>query len=382
MRILIATVTAGAGHVQAAAALEEAWCTARPQDSVQRLDVLDFTPRFYRKAYLETYLKIVAHAPELYAHVFKRTDNPSLVRKLARFRRTLGNLTAPRFIRQLRKLKPDAVLCTHYLPQEMLGYLHSKTERGAFPFAVSVVTDFEAHALWMEPVINLYCVAAEETKGRLVARGVPPDSIAVTGIPVSARFAQSPDVPAVRRRLGLRDDLPTLLVLGGGFGLGPVADILEQLNKIESTVQVLVVCGRNEELRRELALVDRRQPVHLFGFVINMQDLMAASDLVITKPGGLTSSEALALGKPLFVLNPIPGQEEANSDFLLEHGAAAKANRVEDLPFRLTKLLFSPKLRELAAAAASLGRPNSATEICSQVLSRISVPRARKPAKT
>ena len=132
-----------------------------------------------------------------------------------------------------------------------------------------------------------------------------------------------------------------------------------------------MVCGRNEELRRELAVQERRHPTHVLGFVTNMHELMAVSDLILTKPGGLTSSEALAMGKPMFVLNPIPGQEAANSDFLLEHGAAAKANRVEDLPFRLEKLLTSPKLREMAQATRRLSKSQSASAVCQEVLKRM-----------
>ena len=228
---------------------------------------------------------------------------------------------------------------------------------------VSIITDFEAHALWMEAGVDLYCVAAEETKARLVARGAPGENVAVTGIPISAKFSAEVQKPMVRREMGLRDDLPILLVLSGGFGLGPVAEILAEIDKLQTIVQVLVVCGRNEELRRQLALRQARQPTRVLGFVTNMHELMAIADVVISKPGGLTTSEALAVGKP--------GQEAANSDFLLEHGAAAKANRVEDLPYRLEKLLGSPKLSEMAAAARSLARPDAAVEICRAVIHRL-----------
>src|SRR5260221_1758747 len=129
MRTLIATVTAGAGHVQAAAALEEAWRTLRPKDALQRLDVLSFTPRLYRKVYVDGYVKIVESAPELYAHMFKKTDNPALVKKLTRFRRTVARLTTNKIVTQLRKFKPDAVLCTHYLPLEILADLRSKRKQ-------------------------------------------------------------------------------------------------------------------------------------------------------------------------------------------------------------------------------------------------------------
>jgi processive 1,2-diacylglycerol beta-glucosyltransferase len=274
-----------------------------------------------------------------------------------------------RFIRYLKQFKPDVVLCTHYLPVEILGKAREKWE-GTPPLAVCVVTDFEAHALWMGEAVDFYCVAAEETKARLVARGASPENVIPTGIPIAGKFSNAPDALAVRKRYGLRDDLPTLLVLGGGFGMGPVAEILGELNKVAHTFQTLVVAGRNEELRRELAVLDHKHPTHVLGFVTNMHELMAVADLIITKPGGLTSSEALAMGKPLFILNPIPGQEAANSDFLLERGAAAKVNRVEDLPYRLGQLLGSKKLLEMGRAAEALGRPSAALEICREVLRR------------
>ncbi|MCI0536963.1 MAG: hypothetical protein L0Z50_17245 [Verrucomicrobiales bacterium] len=372
MRILIATVTAGAGHVQAAAALEEAWRASRPQDTLRRLDVLEFTPKLYRRVYIEGYVKLVEHAPDLWAHFFKKTDNPTLARKLTRSRRMLAKVTAGKFVLELKRFRPEAVLCTHFMPLEIMGELKAtQANASQSAFTVSIVTDFEAHALWMEPSVDLYCVAAEETKARLVARGVPSESVVVTGIPIAARFSQPVDAAAVRKRMGLRDDLPILLVLGGGFGLGPVADILDELNKLSSAIQVIVVCGKNEALRRELAVKDHRHPAHILGFVTNMHELMSTAELIISKPGGLTTSEALALGKPLFILNPIPGQEAANSDFLLGHGAAAKANRVEDLPFCLEKLLGAEKLREMSWKARSLGKPDSAAAVCREVLARL-----------
>ena len=152
--------------------------------------------------------------------------------------------------------------------------------------------------------------------------------------------------------------------------MGPVAEILSELDKVPRSFQTLVVTGRNQDLRRELAAVDRKHPTHVLGYASNMNELMAVADLIISKPGGLTSSEALALGKPLFILNPIPGQEAANSDFLLERGAAAKANRVEDLPYRLEQLLGTRKLSDMARAARTLGRPSAARDICNEVARR------------
>src|SRR6266571_2055216 len=368
MRILIATVTAGAGHLQAAAALEEAWRAARPEDVVENVDLLDYVSRLQRKVYVQGYVKLVEHAPELWGMVFKKTDNPALLRKVARFRRGFAERTNKKFVKHLKAFKPDAVVCTHYLPVEIMAHLERK---GFNPMTVCVVTDFEAHALWMEQAVDLYCVAAEETKASLVARGAKAENLVVTGNPIAPKFSGLPNPRAVRKNYGLRDDLPDLLVLGGGFGMGPVARILSALDRIERDCQILVVAGRNEKLRRDLACGNYRHPTRVLGFVSNMHELMAVADLIVTKPGGLTSSEALAMGRPLLILDPIPGQEAANSDFLLEHGMAVKVNRAEDLPYRIEQLLGSKKLAEMAKAAKALGRPKAARAICEEVVHRL-----------
>ena len=370
MRILIATVTAGAGHNAAAAALDETWRALRPDDVVDRVDLSKYFSRLHKKIYVDGYVQFVEHAPELWGMFFSKTDNPTFVRRLNKWARAFPSPSRKKFEKHLRDFQPDAVLCTHFLPNELLGMLRKK-EKGFPPFIGTVVTDFEAHALWMDASVDMYCVAADETKARLVARGVAAESIVVTGIPISTKFSSKPDAKAVRKAYGLRDDLPTLLVLGGGFGMGPVAEILSELNNAPGQFQTLVVAGRNEKLRSKLATQDHKHPTHVLGFSSNMHELMAIADLIITKPGGLTTSEALAMGKPLFILNPIPGQEAANSDFLLERGAAAKANRVEDLPFRIGQLIGSKKLSEMAKAAKQLGRPHAAKSICEEVLKRI-----------
>jgi processive 1,2-diacylglycerol beta-glucosyltransferase len=365
MRVLIATLTAGGGHLAAASALDEAWRATRPHDVVERVDLLKFFSPLHRKLHEDGYVKLVERAPDLWGMVFKSTDTLKVTRRLNRLKRAIPSNSRLKFARYVRQFKPDLVLCTHYLPLEMLGQLRKKKKHdGAHPLVVSIVTDFEAHALWMDTVVDFYCVAAEETRVRLVARGASAEDVIATGIPISTKFSAKPDGKIVRRKCGLRDDLPVLLVLGGGFGMGPVEKILTELDKVTRPLQIVVVTGRNEALRRDLAAQDWKHPTRVLGFASNMHELMAVADLVITKPGGLTSSEALAMGKPLFILNPIPGQEAANSDFLLERGAAAKANRVEDLPYRIEQLLGSKKLSAMARAAKGLGRPGAAADIC------------------
>jgi processive 1,2-diacylglycerol beta-glucosyltransferase len=374
MRILIATATAGAGHLAAAAALEEAWRSLRPDDVVKKLDLVEFFSPLHRKIHADGYVKLVEHAPELWGMLFGKTDNPRIARRLNELKRAFPSRSRSRFARFVRECAPDAVVCTHYVALDTLGDMRRKTKGKAArhePLVASIVTDFEAHALWMAPCVDLYCVAAEETKARLVARGAKPDEVVVTGIPIGAKFLNKTVPREVRKTIGLRDDQPVILVLGGGFGMGPVAEILAELDKVQVPFQTLVVTGRNEELRRALSTCDRKHPTHVLGFASNMNELMTVSDLIITKPGGLTTSEALAVGKPLLIVNPIPGQEAANSDFLLERGAAAKVNRVEDLPYRVGQLFATNKLSQMARSAKALGRPRAAEDICEEIAKRL-----------
>lgn len=370
MRILIATATAGGGHLAAAAAVEEAWRNLRPADALEKLDLVQFFSPLHRRIHADGYEKMVEHAPELWGMLFSKTDDPKVVARLNRLRRVFTPTSSLKLEKHVKRSKPDVIICTHYSPLEVLARL--KRGPGApAPYVVSVVTDFEAHALWMSDCVDLYCVAAEATCARLVARGAAPANVAVTGIPISARFAQPVEPREICQRLGLRDDQPVVLLLGGGFGWGPISETLAELDKIEARFQTLVVCGRNQELRREVAAQDRRHPTHVLGFVSNMNELMVVSDMVITKFGGLTTSEALASGLPMVVINPIPGQEAANSDFLLQAGAAIKVNRIEEMSHRLGQLLGGKKLAAMSKAARAVGRPTSARNVCEAVLQRI-----------
>jgi len=175
---------------------------------VERVDVLNFVLKLYRKIYSQGYVRLVERAPELYALLFKKTDNPKLLQKWLRVRRGFTRRTTRKFIAHLKEFQPDAVVCPHFLPLEVLGCVKT---RGFNPLTVCIVTDFEAHALWMDSSVDLYCVAAEETKARLVARGVSEENIFVSGIPVAEKFSAPLDKAAILKHLGLRDDLPTLL---------------------------------------------------------------------------------------------------------------------------------------------------------------------------
>jgi len=381
MKVLITTATAGGSHLAAASAIEDAWRTRRTDDTVEKLDLVQFFSPLHRKIHADGYETLVEHAPEIWGMLFSKTDDPRVVARLNRLSRVFTPTSSLKLERHIKRTQPEVIICTHYGPIEVLGRMarkarektaHRSGRQPGPPLIVSVVTDFEAHALWMGECVGLYCVAAEAACARIVARGALPGNIAVTGIPIANKFALPVEPRAVRARLGLRDDQPVVLLLGGGFGWGPIAETLAELDKIETRFQTVVVCGRNAELRRNVAAQDRKHPTHVLGFVSNMNELMAVSDLLITKPGGLTTSEALASGLPMVVINPIPGQEAANSDFLLQSGAAIKVNRIEEMSHRVGQLLGSKKLSAMRKAARAVGKPTAAQNVCDEILRRIS----------
>lgn len=370
MRVVIATATAGAGHLQAAAALREAWQKLRPGDSVHMVDVLDFMPAFCKRLYADGYLKIIARAPHFLAYAFKRSDNIDLLRKLNRFRRILSDLTERRFIRYLQHARPDILLCPHFLPIQILNDLKDKLSIPR-PFVACVVTDFSAHAFWIEPGVDLFCVAAGETKKSLLRRGVSKNKIAVTGIPVGSGFRMHSNKASIKKKFGIDKRIPVILLLSGGFGVGPVENVLKFLDRMPDSMYVVVVTGKNNALRRELESRSWLHRIRILGYVRNMNELMAVSSVIITKPGGLTVSEALASGKPMLLLPPIPGQEIPNSKYLVKHGAAIQIKKLKRLPVQLRFLLKKNTLHSMTCAAKALGQPEAARSICQKVLSRV-----------
>jgi len=268
----------------------------------------------------------------------------------------------------VKEYDPDAVICTHYLPAEIIA---PRRRKGKLRSSVHVVmTDFDIHTMWIQQGVDHYYVAIEEMEHALRMKGVAA-RISVTGIPIGPEFAKKyPDRGVMRERLGLRVEPPTVLVSAGGFGMVRVDETVATLAEATGDVQILAVAGRNEKLRKALEAVaaSRKRRIVPFGFVTNMNELMAASDFAVAKSGGLTSSECLAMGLPMVIWNPIRGQEERNADYLLESGAALRANSPAHLVFKVTKLLTDERLlARMKAAARRIAKPDAAYTIASEV---------------
>jgi processive 1,2-diacylglycerol beta-glucosyltransferase len=369
-RVLVLSASAGAGHLRAAEAIEKAIRLRGFASEVQHLDVLKYTNQVFRHFYSKAYLDLVNKAPEVLGWLYDYLDDP---KKNDPIRLAFDRLNANPFIRYLRRYQPDVAICTHFLPSGIISSL--KGEGKVQVLNSVVVTDFDVHAMWLCRHAEQYFVALEETKVHLKALGVPEPLVTVSGIPIDPIFAESLDRRAMRRKHGLEEDRFTILVSAGGFGVGPVGHLMEALARLSHPARVVAVCGRNEALKKELSETVKTFPKRsavsftLLGFTTEMDELMTAADLFVGKPGGLTTSEALAKGLPMVVINPIPGQEERNSDHLLEEGVAIRCNNLPALAFKIDALLDTPgKLARMAENARALGKPKAAFAVVDRLV--------------
>jgi processive 1,2-diacylglycerol beta-glucosyltransferase len=357
--ILVLSAAAGAGHVSAAEALV-AELQGRGEPAHHE-EVLRLTNPLFKRLYADLYLELVNRQPELLGWLYDALDKPwqQQKRRLALDRLNTGPLK-----RLLRSHPPRLALCTHFLPAEIL--LHLRRKDGLQTPLGIVVTALDAHALWLYQGVDWYFVAREETRQHLVRLGIPAATIHVTGIPVHPSFAVPKPRAEARRALGLDPDRTTMLVVAGGFGVGPVETIVRETRAVRGPVQVVVVCGKNARLEKRLRALPAGDgaPLHVVGFTRDMATWMAAADLFVGKAGGLSSSEALARGLVLVIVNPIPGQEERNADHYLEEGVAIRCNTLATLSWKISALLEdATRLERMRKNVRRLATPDAAARI-------------------
>jgi processive 1,2-diacylglycerol beta-glucosyltransferase len=372
-RVLLLSVSAGAGHVRAAQALEAAVSSLAAEGhdvEARHLDVMDYVPASFRRIYADFYLRLITRHPQLWGMLYRITDDTHPDALTQRMRRTIERLHTRRLRAAIAHFAPHAIVCTHFLPAELLA---RQIRKGRVDVPVWLqVTDFDLHRMWVIPGMTGYFAASEEIAQRMRAVGLPETRVHTTGIPVMPAFAGPHDRHALAAEFGIDPARPAYLMMGGGAGVGALDRLAESLLSAGDTFQLVVLAGRNAAMLERLrALAASRYRGRLFpqGYTQHVDRLMACCDLAITKPGGLTTSECLAMGLPMIVNAPIPGQEERNADYLMEQGAAWKAIDAVSLAWRIGRLQAEPaRLSAMAANARAIGRPHAAREVIATVL--------------
>jgi processive 1,2-diacylglycerol beta-glucosyltransferase len=366
-RVLILSASAGTGHVKAGEALQKAFAADRRVSQVVHQDALKYTNKLFRDFYSTLYTKLVRNAPMLLGYFYKSSDEPW---KNEEVRVRFDRLNTRPLVKFIREFDPHITVCTHFMPAGIISHLIEKEELEAH--LSIVVTDLDCHAMWLSRLFHRYFVAMEETKVHLEAIGLPSDRVTISGIPIDPVFSEPLDLDEVRARYRLEPGRPVLLLSGGALGVSPAELMVERLKEqLCDRVHVMVVCGRDEKLRERIeASVGADSPCfRVLGFTDRMHELMRVSDLFIGKPGGLTTSEALACGLPMVIIQPIPGQEERNSDHLLEEGIAIKCNELTTLCYKVARLLDDPgRLAAMRERARALGRPHAARTVVETLL--------------
>ncbi|KPV52008.1 galactosyldiacylglycerol synthase [Kouleothrix aurantiaca] len=369
-RILILHASVGSGHQRAAAALAAAFAR-KPGCDARVEDTLDYGSRVFRRAYSQSYRELSERAPALWRLFYQGTNisDPEWVEVANRVRSLVERPGVTGLARLLARFAPDAIVCTHFLPVELLLRLK---RRGALPPPIyCVVTDVVAHCFWAMPGIDGYFVASDVTREQLITRGVAPAIIHISGIPIDPAIAGPKSPAEMRARYGFAIDRPLISLFGGGMDAERVRLVVEGLLARDIVGTLAVIAGRNTALSEERAGLGDGRALRLraLGQISYVDDIVTASDLVISKAGGLIVSEALGRGTPLMLVSPIPGQEEWNADYVVSAGAGMQLRMIELLPLAVERLLAQPeRLGLLRRCAQAAGRPRAAIEIAEAVL--------------
>jgi processive 1,2-diacylglycerol beta-glucosyltransferase len=370
-RVLLLSASSGAGHVRAAQALLKAFAT-RADCVVEHIDTIQYVSKLFQRVYDQAYISMVRRAPELMGVLYERTDQPW---RHPRRRLALDRLNTAPMIRLLKRVQPDLCVATHFLAAEIVAWLIGKRKLRARN--AIVVTDYDVHAMWLCRTVDRYYLAIDEAREYLASIGVPREKLRVTGIPIDPLFAKPWDPAETRRGLGLDPAASVILVSAGGYGIGPVEQLVKDLLALERPWQIVAIAGKAEKVRKRLEEISRGAgqlssgaprlvPV---GFTTDMDKYMASADILVGKAGGLTTSEALARALPMALIEPIPGQEERNADHLLEAGAAIRCNNLPAAAWKIAGLLDDPdRLRRMRDAARAMGKPGAAEAIARDAL--------------
>lgn len=373
--LLILSTSGGAGHHRAAEALLEAARSSAFPLRAAHYDSLDFTSKAFKRLYSESYLAMVNKIPGLWGFFYSQAEKIPYSKK--GLLKIFDHFNYGRYLRSLRSLSPDLILCTHFLPFVSLSERDLMKEGLMAPFVAST-TDFDVHQLWIDKRVRRYYVHDDETAWQLSSKGVDPALIGVTGIPVVSGFSRRTEKGIARRRLELPDNRFTVMILSGGFGVGHMQDITHGVTNLmgmftSQSFSLIIVCGRNEDLRKDLEKRTFPRNIHtnILGYATNVHELMDASDILVSKSGGLTSAEAMAKGLPMIIVDPIPGQEMRNASMITERGAGVLAHDYHNLAFKLRQCIEDPgRLTAMRERTSSLSKPRAAETIIGDIVQR------------
>ncbi|MBI2118422.1 MAG: hypothetical protein HYT97_02210 [Elusimicrobia bacterium] len=325
----------------------------------------------------KTYLEILRHTPQLWNFLY---DNPDVEELTREIRQIFSFFNGQKLRSLLEEYSPTALVCTHAVPCSVIA---EQKKRGncTLPL-IGIITDYAIHSYWLHSHVDLYIVANQESANTLKMKGIEKNKIKVCGIPVDPCFNKKILKSEACKKLLLDPAKNTLLVMGGTHGWGPIREIVEELASLKGPWQILVVTGANKDLEKELAFTQTFKNIKIFGFSNEISLLMDASDLLITKPGGITLSESLIKELPMILVNPIPGQEERNASYLVSHQAALQIKNIKELKECVKKLFSQPEeLKKLKEKINAIRTPDAAQKSAEEIIHFLNIWNQKKKLK-
>lgn len=360
LRVLVFSATYGAGHIMAAEALIQALKVIKPSVEIIHEDFMGLYNNTVNRIIKSSYISMIKRVPKLWGAFYQSTKN---LTHDSLFQRLINNIGRKQLTEYIDSLQPDLIICTYPTISGLLAQLRSLGELN-IPL-VTVITDYTTHCQWIHPGVDLYIVGSPQVRDGLVERGIKPKSIQVTGIPVRPNFDRILNPHEARQSLGIRNDLFTFLIMGGAYGvLSDVKWICKYIAATDAPIQGIVVCGKDRRLYHSLdsVLEDGRNPIIRFDFVNDIDVLMAASDVIITKAGGLTVSEALTKHLPMIIFKPIPGQEKNNACYIEAIGAGKIAHTQQELKTIIEELIKNQHIIEQMRSSSVHAFPGHSAE--------------------
>lgn len=368
-RVLILSVTAGQGHNATALAIGQ--CFEKRGCEYKILDTYKYLNKALGKTVDKGYLLTVSKAKKPYKMIYRSLEKRSSNAENSSISRLFNNVFSKRLYNYIKSYAPDVILCTHVFTAMLLDIIKVKYQIPQKTYAI--VTDFTMHPYWEECLhLDYIITACEEMKPQALKKGFRSEQILSIGIPIQEKFLIPTDKETMLRELGLTSDKPILLIMGGSMGYGKLDRTILSLDHIAMDIQIIVVCGNNKKAKETLEKISFGKKVVVLGFVDYVEKLMDISDCVVTKPGGLTTSEALAKHLPMVIVNPIPGHEERNAEMLLNCGAAMSVSKNTSLENIIHQIFIRPeRIALMKEAAKLLGKPNAVIDLCQFVLDHL-----------
>lgn len=333
-RIMLLYITERSGHHSAALAIKKAILSQSPESQVACVNAFRYVFPVAEVLINNLYLAVIKRVPKIWEKMY---DNPKFVRKTSKIKDFVHSLGIKRLKKLIDDFNPDVILCTQAFPCGLVAEYKKKYSSCVLLFGV--LTDFAPHAFWIHDGVDHYIVPADETKQMLVEKGVPEAKIKTFGIPIDPKFAEPKNKKELFVNYGLDINIPVVMVMGGGRGLGPIKHLLAELDEEEKRIQLIVVCGLNRRLFRWIGKRRFKQHILTFRFTDQIDSLMSMASLIVTKPGGITTAECLAKKLPMIILNPIPGQEARNTQILRANHVAVQIDSPLGVHFALRSIL-------------------------------------------